>query len=90
MLSSRFDLLKSLYPSSAILGARSGIVGPLGLKIGYVNEGNVACVKKYEQGATIPLIAISEDAQLKIDVGLNECVKPTGVVVNHEVFSDFS
>lgn len=90
MLESRFDLLKVMYPSSAILGRASGIVGPAGLKIGYVTEAGQECVKKYEPGATVPLIAISEDAQLKIDVGLSECVKPTGVVVNHSVFSDFS
>lgn len=87
MTYARFTELKRLYPSSAILERASGIVGPKTLKVNWVAEDDSVGTKRYETGETVPLIAISEDSQLQINIGLSLKVKK--VIVNHEVFSDW-
>lgn len=87
MLQSRFEELKRLYPSSAILDRASGIVGSKTLMINYVNDDFTVGTKRYEQGDHVPLFAISEGSRLQLDVGVPKCLKV--VVVNHSVFSDF-
>lgn len=82
-----FEQLRQTYPSAAINGRAKGVVGKMGLVVGYVTKEGCAAAKHYEPGDLIPIEKIVEENYLKLDVGLSECTKK--VIVNHNFFESF-
>lgn len=87
MTRARLLALKLAFPSGNVLDEAQGIVGSKTLIVNWVTGDDCVGTKRYEPGETVPILGIESD-QLRINVGVSECVKK--FVVNHSVFSDWS